>query len=91
MTYEWLYSNTQSSSLPHVSGIFPLGHLHSNLLTASWEGKETITRQHLDTFETMLHQIAEEMLNPDIPFAANHNSKMCLYCPFEETCKLKVK
>ena len=90
MTYEWLYSNTQSSSLPHVSGIFPLGHLHSNLLTASWEGKETITRQHLDTFETMLHQIAEEMLNPDIPFAANHNSKMCLYCPFEEACKLKV-
>ena len=88
MTYEWLYRNSQDSSQPHVSGIFPLGHLNSQLLTASWEGKEIITPQHLDTFDNMLHQLTTELLNPDIPFTANRNSKMCTYCPFSENCKL---
>ena len=88
MTYEWLYHNNQNSNHPHVSGIFPLGHLNSQLLTASWEGTEIITPQHIDTFDKMLHQLTAELLNPDIPFTANRNSKMCTYCPFNENCKL---
>ena len=88
MTYEWLYHNNQNSDQPHVSGIFPLGHLNSQLLTASWEGKEIITPQHMVTFDKMLRQLAAELLNPDIPFTANRNSKMCTYCPFNENCKL---
>lgn len=90
MTYEWLYYHSHPNNQPHVSGIFPLGHLNSQLLTANWEGEEIITRQHLDTFDNMLHQLAAELLNPDIPFLANRKSKMCPYCPFNELCGFSI-
>lgn len=88
MTYEWLFHYTHQSSQPHVSGIFPLQHLNSHLLTASWEGSEIITGHHLLTFERMLNQLISELLNPDIPFVPNPSSRMCAYCPFNEICKL---
>ena len=88
MTYEWLYHHSQEDNQPHVSGIFPLGHLNSHLLTATWDNTEIITRQHLDTFGTMLEQLTTELLNPAVPFTANPKSKMCSYCPFGEACRL---
>lgn len=86
MTYEWLFHHTHPGTQPHVSGIFPLRHLNSQLLTASWEGSDIITPQHLLTFDNMLRQLIAELLNPNIPFSANHNSKLCSFCPFNEIC-----
>ena len=86
MTYEWLFHHTHPGSQPHVSGIFPLRHLNSQLLTASWEGSDIITPQHLNTFDSMLRQLISELLNPDIPFSPNHDSILCTFCPFNEIC-----
>ena len=88
MTYEWLYHHTCHGGQPHVSGIFPLRHLHSQLLTASWEGADVITSGHLATFEEMLKQIVSELLDPRVPFLPNYGCRLCQYCPFSEICKL---
>lgn len=88
MTYEWLYYHTCQGGQPHVSGIFPLRHLHSQLLTASWEGSDVITPSHLAAFEEMLKQIVSELLDPRVPFLPNPGCRLCQYCPFSEICKL---
>ena len=87
MTYEWLYAHSQTTDLPHISGIFPLRHLNSQLLTASWEGSDIITPHHLETFDQMLRQLVSELFNTDIPFLPNPQSKMCGFCPFSEICQ----
>lgn len=86
MTYEWLFYHNHNGSHPHISGIFPLRHLNSQLLTASWEGSDIITPAHLATFEHMLQQLVSDLLNPDLPFQANPGNKLCAYCPFSEIC-----
>ena len=88
MTYEWLFHYNHTGSEPHISGIFPLRHLNSQLLTATWEGTDIITPAHLDTFEALLCQLASDLLNPAIPFLPNPGNKMCPYCPFSEICNL---
>ena len=87
MTYEWLYAHSQTTDFPHISGIFPLRHLNSQLLTASWEGFDIITPHHLETFDQMLRQLVSELFNTDIPFLPNPQSKMCGFCPFSEICQ----
>lgn len=86
MTYEWLFHYNHTGGSPHISGIIPLRHLNSQLLTATWEGSDVITSTHLETFELMLKQLASDLLNPDLPFLANPGNKMCAYCPFSEIC-----
>ena len=87
MAYEWLYHHTLRGNLPHVSGIFPLRYLRSQLLTASWCGSDLITPEHLATFQDMLTQIVAEMLNPQIPFLPIPEAKRCSHCPFVEICQ----
>jgi ATP-dependent helicase/DNAse subunit B len=88
MTYEWLFHYNHTGSEPHISGIFPLRHLNSQLLTATWEGSDIITPAHLDSFEALLCQLASDLLNPAIPLLPNPGNKMCPYCPFSEICNL---
>ena len=88
MLYTWLFSYNKSNDAQHLAGIIPLSHLDSKVLLAEWEGSNYMTEKHLTLFETILREIVSDILNPDIPFIANPNSKMCQYCPFAETCKL---
>lgn len=84
--YAWLYSRTSGGDTPMQAGIFPLRSLGANLLPASWAGADIISPEQLNTFETLLHQLIDELLNPEIPFIAKHNSKLCQVCPFDKTC-----
>ena len=87
MVYTWLSHYTLPSDETYLSGIYPLGHLQSDLLVAKWEGSTLLTPTHLTSFETLLQQLISDILNPDIPFIANCESKSCVYCPFAETCR----
>lgn len=87
MQYSWLYRPYANNDEPLVSGIFPLGNLHSELLEAQWDKTRLMTDQQIANFELMLKKIIEEILNPQIPFIANHASGSCSYCPLKEICK----
>lgn len=86
MLYTWLFHYDKQSHVQHQAGIIPLSHLDSKVLLAEWEGANYITEQHLSLFEDILKEIVSDILNPEVPFIANTNSKMCTYCPFAETC-----
>lgn len=86
MLYTWLFSYNDSSTAPSQAGIIPLRNLHSNMLCAQWCDCDFMTDQHLAVFEKMIAEIATDLLHPDIPFRPNHNSKLCQFCPFAETC-----
>ena len=86
MIYTWLWQQTKQSDEPHLSGIYPLGHLKSDLLVAQWEGSTILSAEHLVAFENILCELVSEIMNPEIPFTANLNNKSCTYCPFAETC-----
>ena len=86
MTYSWLYDKTGENSLPLLPGIFPLQRLNAQLIHATW-GKNIPTRAQLTGFEKILKTVVADILNPAIPFVANHDSSLCKYCPFAETCK----
>jgi CRISPR/Cas system-associated exonuclease Cas4 (RecB family) len=89
MLYTWLFHYEKQSPIQHRAGIIPLSHLHSKILLAEWEGADYMTENHLSTFEEILKEIVSDILNPQIPFIANTDSKMCSYCPFAETCNLE--
>ena len=86
LLYTWLFHHTSHSREPHIAGIQPLGHLQSDFLSAQWEESPFLTPAHLIAFESMLQELLSHLLNPDIPFLPNYDSKMCSYCPFAETC-----
>lgn len=86
MTYSWLYDKTKESSQPLLPGILPLQRLNAQLLPVTW-GKALPTKEHLAKFEVALKNVVSDILNPAIPFFANHDSSLCKYCPFAETCK----
>jgi len=87
MLYTWLFNYDKQGDVQHQAGIIPLRHLDSKVLLAEWEGSNYMTKKHLGIFEDILKDIISDILNPDIPFMANPNSKMCNYCPFAEICK----
>ena len=87
MVYTWLAHHGGHVHAPYLSGIYPLGHLKSNLLVAQWENSTILSPEHLQSFEKILHELLSDILNPDIPFIANIDSKSCAYCPFAETCQ----
>jgi CRISPR/Cas system-associated exonuclease Cas4 (RecB family) len=89
MLYTWLFHYEKQSPIQHRAGIIPLSHLHSKILLAEWEEADYMTENHLSTFEEILKEIVSDILNPQIPFIANTDSKMCSYCPFAETCNLE--
>lgn len=87
MTYAWIYYRKAHPNLPLQSGIFPLRNLGADLMPVSWSGADIISPEQLDAFETLLQKLIKELLDPEIPFMANHDSKLCSVCPFAETCK----
>lgn len=89
MLYTWLFKQNNPNSTTHLAGIYPLGHLGSEFMKASWEGSEYLTPQHFEAFETMLKELIANILDPKIPFLPNLTSKnkACTYCPFLETCQ----
>ena len=86
MLYTWLAQHDGLTQQNYLSGIYPLGHLKSELIVAQWEGSTILSPDHLIDFENMLHELVADILNPDMPFIANLESKACAYCPFSETC-----
>jgi ATP-dependent exoDNAse (exonuclease V) beta subunit len=91
MIYTWLWQQTKQFGNQHLSGIYPLGHLKSDLLVAQWEGSTILSPEHLVAFKSILHELVSEIMNPNIPFTANPNNKSCAYCPFAETCQHSVE
>ena len=87
MGYTWLADQSREVSEPYLSGIYPLGHLQSNLIVAQWEGATIMSPEHLMAFEKILHELISDIFNPEIPFIANPESKSCAYCPFAEICQ----
>lgn len=86
LVYTWLFHHNSQSNEPHIAGIQPLGHFQFDFLSAQWEDSHLLTPAHLESFEAMLQELLSHLLNPDIPFLPNRESKMCAYCPFAETC-----
>lgn len=86
MVYTWLSYQSGLVDETYLSGIYPLGHLQSDLLVAQWEGASILSPNHLLSFENILRELLSDILNPIIPFLANCKSKSCGYCPFAETC-----
>ena len=86
LVYTWLFHHNSQSNEPHIAGIQPLGHFQFDFLSAQWENSHFLTPAHLESFEAMLQELLSHLLNPDIPFLPNNESKMCDYCPFAETC-----
>lgn len=85
MTYAWLY--TRKHSVPAlVSGIYPLAYLREELLKASWNGKENITSELLQTFEEQLVILLDEIMDPSIPFHRTDVVKNCTYCTYAPIC-----
>lgn len=68
------------------AGIVPLGHLSSDIMMIQWKKCYDIDSEWLSRFEGILKTLIEELMNPDIPFAANANSKSCAYCAFHDIC-----
>lgn len=89
MLYEWLFHKSTNGDKPHVSGIYPLQHSNTQLMTASWENETVITSKHLSIFETMLKGLINEIMDPEIDFEANKGCKSCNYCSFKECCELQ--
>jgi CRISPR/Cas system-associated exonuclease Cas4 (RecB family) len=87
MIYTWLAHHVGQVGEHYLSGIYPLGHLQSELLVAQWEGSTVLTPKHLQSFEKILHELITDIFNPDIPFIANPESKSCAHCPFAEICR----
>ena len=87
MLYTWLWHHTEQAGMPHFSGIYPLGNFQSNIIIAQWEGESNISPERLISFEKILQELISDILNPDLPFVANQNSKSCAYCPFAEICQ----
>ena len=87
MIYTWLTYHNGQLTEPYLSGIYPLGHLKSDLLVAQWGSTTILTPEQLTMFEAMLEELLSDILNPDMPFTANPDSKACSYCPFAETCR----
>jgi hypothetical protein len=87
MLYTWLWHQNEQAGKPHLSGIYPLGNFKSDLLIAQWNGATVLPTNHLSSFEKILQELISDILNPEIPFIANTDSKSCAYCPFAETCK----
>ena len=87
MLYTWLWHQNEQAGKPHLSGIYPLGNFKSDLLIAQWNGATVLSTNHLSSFEKILQELISDILNPEIPFIANTDSKSCAYCPFAETCK----
>lgn len=90
MTYAWLYQRNKNESQSFVSGIMPLGRLSAELMGASWEEHTVMNAQQIDKFEELLKKLVANLMDPKIPFEANHESKSCNYCPFAETCQQKM-
>ena len=89
MLYEWLFHKSMNGDKPHVSGIYPLQHSNTQLMTASWENETVITSKHLSIFETMLKGLINEIMDPEIDFEAHKGCKSCNYCSFKECCELQ--
>lgn len=87
MLYAWAYSRKTSNTLLLQSGIFPLRHLGADLMPTSWGGASLISPEQINAFEILLKQLIQELLNPQVPFIAKHDSKLCQVCPFAETCQ----
>ena len=90
LVYTWLFHHNSQSDEPHIAGIQPLGHFQFDFLSAQWENSQFLTPAHLESFEAMLQELLSHLLNPDIPFLPNSESKMCDYCPFAETCNRSI-
>ena len=86
MTYSWLYHKTGENSHPLLPGIIPLQRLDSRLLNVTW-GNDIPSRQQMGDFESILQSVVADILDPSLDFVANHDSKLCAYCPFAETCQ----
>lgn len=86
MVYAWLYRKKHPGNYPMRAGIVPLGHLSSDIMMIQWKKCYDIDSEWLSRFEGILKTLIEELMNPDIPFAANANSKSCAYCAFHDIC-----
>ncbi len=86
MWYALLYCRCNTIGGPVVSGIYPLGHIRSDVRTASWDGQDILSPQMLDDFEAILRDKIEEMLNPDLAFLPVPSGNVCKFCHATSFC-----
>ena len=96
MWYALLYSrkslSTFHSPLSTLKvGIYPLRNLRSDVKLATWNDSEEITTAQLDSFESLLREKAEELMNPALPFIATPSAGACAYCPAKSYCNFCAK
>lgn len=88
LIYAWTYLQMN----PHInfsiqSGIFWLRKTNDGLDNLSINGNSLLNRENLQTFENLLIELLQELLNPAIPFKQTDDLKRCQYCAYKRICK----
>lgn len=87
MMYAYLYQHGRPYREPLRTGVVALRRSSSQLLTATWGRQDILDHNLLDRFETMLLSLIDDIMNPDLPFAATPSYKNCATCSFRELCR----
>jgi hypothetical protein len=92
MMYSWLYTRaTGYSEKPLQSGIFSLRNLSNKLMKFSLKLEKSpadsnIDQEKLESFETYLLSLLEEMFDRDFPFVQTETIETCRTCDYKSIC-----
>lgn len=85
--YAFLYLRNHPEEAGKISsGIISFRALNQGLMSASLGKSELFTAEHGDEMERLVLGIAEEILNPSLPFIQTMEEKHCQYCIHKQVC-----
>lgn len=90
MCYALIYRYKYPSSDMLQACIYPLGNLGGDVRKATIDGSDKIYQPDLDDFRERVKALADEIMNPEVPFVAPDKPDVCKYCPVASFCPSKA-
>lgn len=84
MIYKYLYARRENINIDNIRPtIFATQNLNQDLSLVIEE--PNLTNDFLNTFQSIIHEIVAEMLDPEVPFTQAEESK-CSFCLYKAIC-----
>ena len=87
MMYAWLYRGQYGKQTQGIrSGIYWLRHAEGKYESLMKDKSDLIADSTLNSFQNILEEILNEMVNKDVPFTKTEDKDRCKFCDFVRIC-----
>jgi ATP-dependent helicase/nuclease subunit B len=87
LMYAWLFrKNNLADGKKLETGNITMRRISAGFIRVKLPEDAMIDDESMGVFEDLLKQLAEKILDPEIPFVQTEDPDNCVYCPFKTVC-----